>query len=457
MNSTHSTSRRLRRAAALITTGAALAATLVACSASGGAAGGGGAETGTAEDIAAALQKKTTITVWTWGTPVQKVADAFEEKYPKITVKVVNAGTGQDEYTKLQNAVKAGSGAPDVAQIEYFALPQFALGDSLVDLNDFGFDSLEDKFSASTWGSVSLDGGLYGLPQDSGPMAMFYNKAVFDQHGIAVPATWAEYAAAAATIHAADPTKFIASDSGDAGFTTSMIWQAGGQPYTTKDGTDVSINLQDDGARKFTEMWDPLMQDGLLSPIVGWTDEWYKGLGDGTIATLLTGAWMPANFESGIAESAGDWRVAPMPSYEAGVPASAENGGSSNVVMKQSKNKLAAAGFLEYMNASAEGTQVQIDAGSFPSTTADLESDDFLNYQSEYFGGQEINKVLVQASSDVLPGWSYLPFQVYSNSIYSDTVGQAYENKSDIADGLSAWQKETAAYGTEQGFTVTEK
>ena len=77
------------------------------------------------------------------------------------------------------------------------ACPQFALADSLVDLSQYGFDELEDDYSASTWGSVNVDGKLVGLPQDSGPMALFYNKAVFDQYGIAVPTTWDEYVDAA--------------------------------------------------------------------------------------------------------------------------------------------------------------------------------------------------------------------------------------------------------------------
>ena len=115
-----------------------------------------------------------------------------------------------------------------------------------------------------------------------------------------------------------------------------------------------------------------------------------------------------------------------------------------------------AAGFLKFMN-EGEGTQISIDAGGFPSTVADLESPEFLGYSSAYFGGQKINEVLVQSAKDVVPGWSYLPFQVYSNSIFSDTVGQAYASKGDINEGLTAWQKATASYGTEQGFTVTEK
>jgi multiple sugar transport system substrate-binding protein len=445
--------RRLRRTAALLVTGLAFAASLAACSSTGG---GTSADSGTASEIEAALQEKTTLTVWAWAPAVEEIAMEFEAKYPNVTVKVVNAGTGNDQYIKLQNAIKAGSGAPDVAQIEYYALPQFALSDSLVDLTNFGFDDFEDEYTASTWGSVNLNDGVYALPQDSGPMALFYNKAVFDKHGIAVPTTWDEYIAAAQALHAADPNAYITNDTGDAGFTTSMIWQAGGQPYTTTDSTDVTINLQDEGSKKFADTWNQLVSNDLVAPISSWSDEWYKGLGDGTIATLAIGAWMPGNLESGVPDAAGDWRVAPLPTYEPGDTASAENGGGGDAILKQSKNKLAAAGFLQFMN-QGEGTQISIDAGGFPSTVADLESDEFLGASSEYFGGQKINEVLVQSAKDVVTGWNYLPFQVYSNSIYGDTVGQAYANKSDLNDGLKAWQKATADYGNEQGFTVTSK
>jgi multiple sugar transport system substrate-binding protein len=451
MKAPHSTPKRLRRTAATIATGIALGLTLAACS----SAGGGGAETGNADDIEAALQEETTLTVWAWAPAVEEIAAAFEEKYPSVTVDVVNAGTGNDQYIKLQNAIKAGSGAPDIAQIEYYALPQFALSEALVDLSDFGFDSFEDQYTASTWGSVNLDGGVYALPQDSGPMAMFYNKAVFDQYGLTVPTTWDEYIATAEALHAANPNAYITNDTGDAGFTTSMIWQAGGQPFTTTDSTNVEINLSDEGSKKFADTWNHLVENDLVAPTSSWSDEWYRGLGDGTIATLNIGAWMPGNLESGVPEAAGDWRVAPLPVYEAGDTASAENGGGGDAILAQSENKLAAAGFLEFMN-SGEGTQISIDAGGFPSTVADLESDEFLGYESEYFGGQKINEVLVQSASDVVEDWSYLPFQVYSNSIFSDTVGQAYSAKSDLNDGLMDWQDAIVSYGNEQGFTVNE-
>jgi len=437
--------RTLTIAAAALAIGA-----LAACSSGGGSTSAGGS----ADDLDAALDAGGKLTYWSWTPSAEAQVAAFEKAYPKVDVELVNAGTNTEEYTKLQNAIKAGSGAPDVVQIEYYALPQFALSDALVDLGDYGLGDLEDQYSASTWGAVNVDGKLVGLPQDSGPMALFYNKAVFDQYGIAVPTTWDEYVEAARQLHAADPTKYITSDTGDAGFTTSMIWQAGGRPFAI-DGTDVTIDLADEGTQKWTGVWNQLVEEDLLSTTPGWSDEWYKGLGDGSIATLVTGAWMPGVLESSVADAAGDWRVAPIPTYD-GTPVTAENGGGGQSVTKQSKNPALAAAFLRWLNSDPASIDVFLQSGGFPSTTAELDDPEFLSLESDYFGGQKINEVLTQASKDVSKGWSYLPYQVYANSIFGDTVGQSYANKADLNDGLAEWQRQLVDYGNEQGFTVGE-
>ncbi|HEX5858765.1 MAG TPA: sugar ABC transporter substrate-binding protein, partial [Microbacterium sp.] len=435
--STITRSRRIRTVAVATASIFALGLTLAGC-ASGGTSDAAGS--GTADDLEAALEEGGELTYWSWTPSAEAQVAAFEEAYPNVDVKLVNAGTNTEEYTKLQNAITAGSGAPDVAQVEYYAIPQFALSDSLLDLAPYGFGDLEDEYTAGPWGAVTVDDAVYGLPQDSGPMAMFYNKTVFDQYGIAVPTTYDEYVAAAETLHAANPEAYITSDTGDAGFATSMIWQAGGRPFAAE-GTDVTIDLQDEGSQKWAESWNRLVDGGLLSSTPGWSDEWYRGLGDGTIATLLTGAWMPGVLESSVPDAAGDWRVAPMPTYD-GTPVTAENGGGGQVVLKQSKNPALAAAFLKWLNADPASIEIFLAAGGFPATTADLESDEFLNKAPDYFGGQKINEVLVDAAGNVPDGWQYLPYQVFANSIFGDTVGQSYANTTDLNEGLADWQEQ---------------
>jgi multiple sugar transport system substrate-binding protein len=95
-----------------------------------------------------------------------------------------------------------------------------------------------------------------------------------------------------------------------------------------------------------------------------------------------------------------------------------------------------------------------VDGGAFPATVKQLNSPDFLNKADPYFGDQKINQILAEAAAEVAPGWSYLPFQVYANTIYNDTVGKAYVSGTTLQDGLKAWQDASIKYGTDQGFTM---
>jgi multiple sugar transport system substrate-binding protein len=233
-----------------------------------------------------------------------------------------------------------------------------------------------------------------------------------------------------------------------------MIWAAGGDPYAVSGTKNVTINLQDPGAMKFAALWSPLITKGLLAPVTSWSTQWYTGLANGSIASLVTGGWMGVDLETGVPSGKGDWRVAPLPEWTAGRAATSENGGSADSVLASSKNQLAAAGFLQFMN-TGPGEQISANSGDFPSSNTMLNAASFLDQAPAYFGGQKINQVLSQAASQVLPGWSYLPFQVYANSIFPATVGQVYTGKSSLDAGLQAWAQQSASYGTQQGFSVS--
>ncbi|GAA2288900.1 sugar ABC transporter substrate-binding protein [Streptomyces ruber] len=440
-------SRRLLRGIGLV---CALALAATAC---GGSDGGTNPTSLSRADIEAALEKGGTLTVWAWEPTLEQVAADFEKAHPAVEIDLVNPGVNGDQYTALQNAVSAERGVPDVAQIEYFAMGQYVLTEELTDLTDYGAGELADAYTPGPWNGVKGGGeGIYGLPMDSGPMALFYNKRVFDRHGIDVPTTWDEYVEAARALHEADPKAYITNDIGEAGFTTSMLWQAGSRPYRV-DGTTVGVDFSDPGAEAYTTVWQQLLDEKLVTPIASWSDEWYKGLADGTIATLATGAWMPANLASGAAGAAGDWRVAPLPQWTEGGATSAENGGSALTLPRLGANEALAYAFVEYAGA-GEGVQTRVAGGAFPATVAQLDSKEFQDTKFDYFGGQQANRIFAESAANVAADWTYLPYQIYANSVFNDTVGKAYVSDTRLTDGLKTWRDASLRYGEEQGFTV---
>jgi multiple sugar transport system substrate-binding protein len=121
--------------------------------------------------------------------------------------------------------------------------------------------------------------------------------------------------------------------------------------------------------------------------------------------------------------------------------------------MKGSDDPALAYAFLEYANL-GDGVQTRVDLGAFPAATAALESEEFVADEFEYFGGQKANEIFVDSAANVDEGWSFLPYQVYANSVFNDTVGQAYVGGTTMAEGLAGWQEVLVQYGEDQGFTI---
>ena len=410
--------------------------------------------------------KKIELTVWSWDSTLPRTVKGFEAKNPNIKVKVTNAGTNKDEYNALSNAIEAGSGAPDIAQIEYYALPEYVIRGHLENLSDLGASDFKDFYTPGTWSSVSINDGVYALPMDSGPMAFFYNKEVFDKAGVDAEQikTWDQYYDAAKKIHALGDNYYITSDTGDAGFFDSMTWLAGAKPFqTSSDGSEVTVNLTEDkGVKTFTDFWQKLLDEGLLdTKTAGWSEDWFKGMVDGTIASLFTGAWMPANLANSAADGAGKWRVTQMPTAD-GSTTNSENGGSSLAVLASTKKADAAYQFIEYAN-HGDGVATRVAGGAFPADKASMESDSFKNTTTvknadgedvDYFGGQKYNEVLAQAAENLSSDYQFLPYEVKARTIFGDYLGKSYTGDQKLTDGIAAWQKALQDYGKDQGFTV---
>ena len=114
-----------------------------------------------------------TLQVWSWVPNLEKTAALFEKRYPNIQIKVTNLGSGPATYTKLLTSLKAGSGAPDVAQIEYGFLPTFVDTGGLVDLNTLGADKVKSLFVPWTWSqSQAGSTSTWAIPQDGGLFAI---------------------------------------------------------------------------------------------------------------------------------------------------------------------------------------------------------------------------------------------------------------------------------------------
>jgi multiple sugar transport system substrate-binding protein len=447
--------KKARRTALALTTGAAsIALVMSGCSPSGG----GGSDQGpvSQEDIDTAMTTPTELTFWTWVPDIENEVALFEEKYPAIDVTVENVGQGLPHYQKLRSAIEAGEGAPDVAQIEYQYIPSFVLPESLLDLTPYGADDLADGYVDWAWNQVSPADEVWAIPQDVGPMGNLYREDILAAAGITEPpATYDDYAVAARAVKDATGSYISNLGATQAGQMIGFFWQAGVKPFGYDGGETVSINVNSDEAKQVATYWTDLIQQDLISTDVDFNDTWYQGLASGKYAGWLTAAWGPIFLQGTAEDTSGLWRAAPLPQWEAGAEVSGNWGGSSDAVLASSENPIAAYELAKFINNDEESAmKLATEQFLFPPQVSVLEDPAFIDQQSEFYGGQEVNKLFAEISTTVDTDFEWVPFMDYVYATYEDTMGAVIADKGDIAAALDVWQDQLVKYAEDQGFTV---
>lgn len=133
---------------------------------------------------------------------VQSLADAFNASQSEYAVVPRYVGNYQEGAIKLIAAL-GGTDQPVLFNAEGTVFPRLVEEGALADLSDLTaalLGELVGDLYPALWGSRELNGGRYGLPWTLSMPVLFYNATAFEQLGVAVPETWAEFEAAAARL-----------------------------------------------------------------------------------------------------------------------------------------------------------------------------------------------------------------------------------------------------------------
>lgn len=118
------------------------------------------------------------------GPFMQDMVKQFNEKFPKITVKM-NVLQWADYYSKVPNAVASGAG-PDVGIMHIDQLATNAARQVIIPLDEVS-DALElqeSDFNPVVWNAGIYRDQRYGIPLDVHPLGFYYNKSLLQKAGI---------------------------------------------------------------------------------------------------------------------------------------------------------------------------------------------------------------------------------------------------------------------------------
>jgi len=401
----------------------------------------------------------TKITFWAWVPGIGRAVTAFNASHPKICVTLESPGAGEQEYTPLSNALKAGSGAPDVAEVEFDELPSFEVQKYVVDLSKYGANSYKNLFVPWAWSQVSRGSAVYAMPSDFGPMAFYYDAPLLAKYHMKPPATWAEFAADAATYRKTNPSRYLLNFSpDDLQKLMNLMGQADAWPFNYTGGSSVTINWTGPAQMKFAAYWQNLINQHVVSTITTANANPVPNtnLDKGVTAADIYSAWAPSYFAPNAKATLGKWRAAPLPQWNAGANVNADWGGSTYPVFTQSKHPAEAAQFAEWLCATdASWNVVKTPPSSlFPTYAPLLNSASFKNLTYPVSGSSYPNQVFSAAANNI-PLTPWPPFMTQAINQALTTFGGVFRGKETMQQAFRNFQNQEVSYAKAQGFTVT--
>lgn len=289
----------------------------------------------------------------------EKIIEAFEAQHPNINVEPQVVPWG-DYWTKLQTAV-AGGEAYDTFWMNGPNFPVYADKGVLMDLQSLiDADALDmAKYPQALIDLYSYDGNVYGLPKDFDTIALFYNKDIFDQAGVAYPDatwTWENLTEAAQKLTDAEAGVWgFASTLEDQSNYWNFIYQNDGQ-VINEDGSQVMF---DEPATcqalqyAYSFVADGSSPDGATMSSVDPSTQLFPG---GKLAMITAGSWMVKPYvESGL-----NIDVAPLPK---GVQNATIIHGLGNVIWSGTQYPQEAWEWIKFLG-SEEAATIQAESGT---------------------------------------------------------------------------------------------
>lgn len=373
--------------------------------------------------------KGTHLEMWTfvelhaqhYGTMVEQ----WNKDHPDKTIEITcTTYPYNDMHTKLLTSLEAGTGAPDICDVEVGQFPNVVAGQDkwLVPLDDYAKDYMSTMVPARMETYQGSDGHYYGAPYHVGATVMYYNvKAMGDAMGLSQAdviakidgvKTWDDYEALGTEyVEAAGEkgTKYWTSVD-TAG--TDWLWLAMaeyGEDWTG--GFDGKANVQLDSVKKMLTMQQKWLKSDLaeVSPD-GHVDleAGFQNIMDHNIVSFPKAMWYMSRFTNYMPDEKGNWYIAKCPTFEEGQKCSVGIGGTGTVVTQQSKAKELTAEFLCWAKMSEVGEQNIWDTLGFDVCNTACWTNDTFAHNDE----NQYNQFFINYPYDVL------------NSIGMDNIGK---------------------------------
>lgn len=359
-------------------------------------------------------------------TPVAQTVERWNKEHPDVHVEATKFdGEAREMINRLSTDVNAGT-APCLAQIGYSEVPELFSKGMLTDVTKQA-EKYKGDFSG-TIGQMSVGDKTVGLPQDTGPLVYYFDKAALDELGAKAPTNTEELLTLArkAKEHGKYAIAFTPDEAGN--WLTGQAAAAGDNWYQA-DGDKWKVNTKGEGSQKVADFWQKVLDEKLALVAPRFDNAFTQALIDHKLIGHIGAAWESGFMLDEVYQNGqqGTWNVAQLPDFSAGQK-SAPDGGSGVAVMKGCKNPEQAMEFAHWFNTQTEdlasqGLIVAADKGS--KTPEKIK---------KQFGGQDVYQEFTKANKNVPEDFGFIPGFSTVSSNMAETAAHAGDGKAKVKD-----------------------
>ena len=311
------------------------------------------------------------------GEYIEQIVDDFVAQHEGLNREA--SPVDHEQFKESILVQLAGNNPPDTFSYWAGGLTQAIVdGERLQPIDDiWAANDLGAQFPQGIIDSaLTYNGQIYAVPLTLHWVGMFYNTALFEEHGVMVPTTWDELVDAAEQFNMAGIPAFALGSlnrwPGQFWF-DMLLLRTAGNAYREELMTGYASYTDPEVVRAYS-MWNDLVQAGYFYPDANaydW-DEAANLVANGEAAMTLMGTWIGGHYESLGMVAGEDFDYFSFPTVDEDIPRASLGPIDTFVVSAGAANPDAAKAFLVHLINPDIQLQFALGAGNLaPSTAVD--------------------------------------------------------------------------------------